>query len=209
MTQLARQIVRPVFVFAILVLLVLSACTTRTRNYETPVPPTPQPTLADALSSAADRMGALTSLSFTLTGEGAPLLPGLEAQKVVGKLTAPDQVTFEVTDSDGVALDVQARSLPLNVSGLGVTVSGLAKGIQDPTEAENQWIDNRPHRGISGTVSGSLVARLITSAAPDSTALLTLYLSEDGLVRRIRIEGPLAPGEPPESVRVLDLTDLR
>ena len=33
-------------------------------------------------------------------------------------------------------------------------------------------------------------------------------MGENGLIRRVRIEGPLAPGEPPESVRVLDLMDL-
>ena len=210
MTRLAQQIMAPVVVIAIMVLLVLSACTGKVRGvYPTPVPPTPTPTLAVVLDSATEKMRALKSLSFTLTSEGAPLIPGLEAQKVVGELTLPDQVSLQVTDAEGTALDVQAGSLPLGLAGLVVTVSGLTKGLQNPVEADGQWIDNRPHRGISGTVSGTLLAGLFPSVAPDATVTLHLYFGENGLIRRIRIEGPLAPGELPESVRVLDLTDLR
>ena len=183
--------------------------TSKVQSYGTPVPPTPTPTIAVSLDKAAAGMAALKSLSFTLTSEGAPLVPGLEAQTVAGELTLPDQVSFQVTDAAGAELDVQPGSLPLVLAGLGATLGELARGLQDPVEASNMWIDNRPHRAISGTVSGSLLGGLFPAADPDDTAALTLYLSEDGLIRRIRVDGPLSPDEPPRSVRVLDLTNTR
>ena len=178
-------------------------------TYGTPVPPTPTPTLEVALGGTATRMAALRSLSFTLTGEGAPPVPGMEAQSLSGEVTLPDQVSVRVTDASGTLQDVEAGSLPISFADLGATVSGLASGLQDPVEAPSQWIDNRPHRGVSGTVPGSLLAVLFSSADPGASAAVTLYVGENDLVRRIRIEGSLAPGDPADAARVLDLEDLR
>ena len=205
MNALAQKGTGPIVAIAVMLLI---ACGGKVQVYVTPVPPTPMPTLVVALEDAAAGMGALKSLSFALTSEGAPLVPGLDARQVAGVVT-PDQVSLQLMDAEGNSLDVQSDSLPLGFVGLGVTVGGLAKGLQDPVEAERQWIDNRPHRGISGTVSGALLGRLFASMAPDGNAALTLYLGDNGLVRRVRIEGPLAAGEPPEAARVLDLTDLK
>ena len=181
----------------------------KVQTYGTPVPPTPTPTLTVALGNAATRMAALRSLRFTLTGEGVSPVPGMEAQRVAGEVTLPDEISLQVTDEAGAVQDVQAGSLPISFADLGVTVSGLVKGLQGPSEAASQWIDNRPHRGISGSVQGNRLTGLFPSADIDGDFTLTLYVGDNDLIRRIRIEGPLAPGDPADAARVLDLSDLR
>ena len=184
----------------------------RVRSTPTPyVPPTPTPTPNDFLSAAAKRMGSLASFSFTLTTEqeDTPLMAGLDVLKVEGTVSLPGQVSLTVTDAAGSSLQAPAASLPFKFVNLAATLGDIALALQDPVDATRQWIDNLPHRGLSGTVLGQQLSALIPSADPGATVKLTLWLAEDGLIRRVRIEGPVAPNDPPEAVRILSLSDLK
>ena len=172
------------------------------------VPPTPTPTAGQVLESVVARMARVASVSFTLTGEpeGAPLSAGTEVQKVEGTLDSSGAVTLTVTGSDGTALDVPASLLPFSFGSLGATLSGITGALQEPVDTKAEWIDNRPKRGISGTVLGGDLGALVPAAVADARAAVTLWVDDEGRIRRLRIEGAVTPDDPPEAVRVLNLS---
>jgi hypothetical protein len=183
--------------------------TSAERSTPTPVlPPTPTPTASLVLESAAKQMSSLKSLSFALTTdpEGSPLAEGEDATKAEGTVILPDEVTLQVTGSTGTPQSASADSLPFEFKDLAVTVGGIAGALQDAVDTERKWIDNVPHRGLSGTVPGQQLAALIPSAVSDATVKVSLWLAEDGLIRLVRIEGPVAPDDPSDVVRLLSLS---
>jgi hypothetical protein len=56
-----------------------------------------------------------------------------------------------------------------------------------------------------GTVRGEALAGLVPSADAGAMATVSIWVSDAGVVRRLRIEGALAPDDPDSSVRILDL----
>ena len=183
---------------------------TASRSTPTPyVPPTPTP--ADVLEAAAKRMSSLSSLSFTLAAEPeeTPLMPDIQARSIQGSVQLPNQVTVQATDVAGATSEVSADSLPFDFTGLGVKIGAIARAIQGPKDTARQWIDNVPSRGATGTVSGEDLGGLVPSAPADAQLTVQMWFDSDGLVRRVRIEGPLAPNDPPGVVRVLEMRDFK
>ena len=135
------------------------------------VAPTPTPAAGVILQSAAAKMSALTSLSYSLSSE--------------------------------------PEGLPIAENILPANIVDAVKELDDATDAANKWIDNQPHRGISGTLRGESLKGLVPNAAAGAAVTLTVWVSDSGDVRSIRIEGPLAPDDPPEAVRVLDLGEFK
>ena len=181
-----------------------------TKSTPTPyLPPTPTPTTGAILETTASLMASLKSLSFVLTAEpeGTPLMAGVDVVTIEGVLQPPDQVSIRVTGAAGTTETAPPDSLPFNFADLGVTLSGIAGVLQDPVDTTGQWIDNVHHRGISGTLPGTSLSALIPSAVPDATVTVQMWVGADGLVRRVRMEGPVAPDDPSEVVRVLELWD--
>ena len=171
------------------------------------VPPTPTPAAGSALVDGAKQMAALKSLSFTLTaGEGGgPLMAGIDAEEVEGTVILPDQVTLSATKAGGEPQEVPADSLPFMFEDLAATLAGIIEALQDISDAPRKWIENVPTRGFSGNVTGEQLKGLIPSAIPDATAAVTIWIGEDGLVRRLEIKGPVAPDDGTEAVRELTL----
>ena len=165
----------------------------------TPTPvvsPTPTPIPRVVLEAAADKMAALKSISLTLTHEG-------DAQKLEAVVELPDQVSLTLADPTGTDI-----SLPLSFVNLGVTLSDIARNIQDPTEISSVWIENVRHSGISGTVLGQHLSALVPTAAADAKVAVKIWMDGNGMIRRVRIEGPVAADDEPGVVRVLELGDF-
>jgi hypothetical protein len=89
--------------------------------------------------------------------------------------------------------------------GLGTTLAGILEGLQNPADGPRKWIENVPTRGFLGSVTGEQLKDLIPSAIPDATAAISLWIGEDGLIRRLEIQGPLTPDDVTTVVRVLAL----
>ena len=160
----------------------------------TPVlPPTPTPSPGGLLESAAIKLSSLRTLSFTLTHEGG-------TQKVEGSVKLPDQVTTGLADP--AAADM---SLPFTFEDLGATLAGIARALEDPADTAGAWINNVQSRGVSGSITGQQLVALIPSAEPEARVTVKIWVDAGSAVRRIRIEGPVIPDDPPDVVRVLDL----
>ena len=201
----------------------------------TPTPtPTPvfSPTPEERLKVAADRMSALTSLRFTMTHEQGrtPLMTGVELQKVEGLVALPNRASMDVeavvtvfgslvtlhvvVDGDqasmtdpltGVPQDLSADSLPFNFLNLGVNLGHIVRALGGPTYTTNQEIDGVLSYGIAGSVLAGDLSRLVRAASGDVQVGLELWVGDDDLIRRLRIEGPLVSRDAPGVVRILTL----
>ena len=176
------------------------------RSYQ--VGATPAPALA--LEAIAQQMAAVKSLSLSFTSEpeGTPLMPAIQAVTIQGSVVLPADVTLQATDAAGATSEVSAHSVPFDFTDLGVKIGTIARAMQGPEDTARQWIDNVPSRGVAGTVQGEHLAVLVPSVPAEVQLTVQMWFSDDGLVRRVRIEGPLAPNDPPGVARVLELSDF-
>ena len=167
------------------------------RSYQAPPTPTSVPAPGVALEAAAAMMSALKSLSFALTSEpeGAALAPGFAGGKIEGVVALGEGASVEVAGQR-----VPTASVPINLLDLGAAVGEVVRALQDPADAASVWIDNKPHRGLSGTVAGQSLIGLFPSLGPEAGVGVTVWLGDDGLVRRVRVEGAV--------VWVLELGDF-
>ena len=185
--------------------------TSAVKSTPTPyVAPTPTPAPAAVLEAAAKRMSSLSSLSFILTAEpeGTPLMPDIQAHSIQGSAELPSQVTLQATDAAGATSDVSPGSLPFDFTDLGNKIGAIARAMQGPEDTARQWIDNVPSRGAAGTVLGEHLASLVPSVSAEAQLTVQMWFDTDGLVRRVRIEGPLAPDDPTNAARVLEMRDF-
>ena len=177
----------------------------------TPTPyvaPTPTPTADQKLSRVVARTAKVSSLGFTLTGDP-------EARKVEGTLSSKGTLTLvkegvvTVTDSDGNVQVVAGGSLAFGFEGLGATLSAIAAALKGPVEAKSQWVDSVSREGLSGTVLGSDLSALVPTAIADAQVAVSIWFDDRGRIVRLRIEGKVAPNDPPNAVRVLDVGGFR
>ena len=195
--------------------------------------PTPGPPPQDALERAAQRMAALSSLRFSLTHEKGrtPLIAGIEAQTAQGTVLLPDQASLHVeavattlgafiplellihgaqismTDPfTGTPQRLSAESLPLNFLNLGVTLADIARALQGPLYTTDKTIDGVASRGIGGSLLGRDLQPLVRSAIADARVALEVWVGEDNLIRRVRIEGAVTPSDPADLVRILSFS---
>jgi hypothetical protein len=142
-------------------------------------------------------VSSLTSLNFTLTLEG-------DTQKVDGSVGPSGESVLQLSDPDGSDI-----SKPLEFDDLGATLAGIARALQDPAYTTIAWINNVQSLGVSGTVSGQQLVALMPSAAAEAQVTVKIWVDDQGLVRRVRIEGPVTPDDPQDMVRVLDVGSER
>ena len=179
----------------------------RTQVKSTPTPVVaPTPSAGQVLEAVVARTAKAKSLSFKLTGDP-------EARKVEGTLDRKGTLTLvregvvTVTDIAGTTQVLDASSLPFSFDSLGATLSAIAGALQDPVDTKAAFINNLKRRGISGTVLGSDLSTLVSTAVADARVTVSLWFDDKGRIRRLRIEGAVTPDDPPDTVRVLDVGD--
>ena len=126
-----------------------------------------------------------------------PPAPSLALEAAAANTVALTSLTFTLT-TEPEGLDVAADVQPS-------AISDIVKAIEEPAHSTRQWIDNVSRLGIAGTVRGEVLTGLVPSADADATVTVKVWLSETGMLRRLRIEGAAATGDPADAVRVLDL----
>ena len=131
-------------------------------------------TAQERLARAAERIGQVTSVDFTLShDEGeTPLLPGVALQQAEGTVDGPERAVVDVeamvtftnafvtmninvdgenatmTDPiSGNPLPLQTSALPFNLRNLGVTLSGILNGITDPSFSGDESGGRRGEQG--------------------------------------------------------------
>ena len=192
-------------------------------------------TARERLERAAERIGQVTSMDFTLSHDAGetPLLPGVALQQAEGTVDGPERavvnveamVTFTnsfiemnitvdgenatMTDPlSGNPLPVQTSALPFNLRGLGGTLAGILTGIEDAEYAGDETVDGVPSKVIAGTISGSAIKPLIPGAVADLRQDIEVWVGDDDLPRRVRIAGLLLSNDAEGVVRVLSFRNF-
>ena len=76
----------------------------------------------------------------------------------------------------------------------------------DPTYSSNTWIDNVQYQGITGTIDSGEFGILVPDSTTGNKADLTIWVSADSNLKRLKITGPLTTNDPQDAVRTVDIT---
>ena len=108
--------------------------------------------------------------------------------------TPPPSLALEAALAQMANLTTLKVSFTSEPEGLAVAediqqdyIGTIVKAMQEPQDTSTQWIDNVPHRGISGTVRGEAVASLVPSADAGARVTVKIWVSDAGVVRQLRI----------------------
>lgn len=189
----------------------------------------------ERLDAAAERIGQVSSVDFTLShDEGeTPLLPGVVLQQATGTVDGPERAVVDVealvsfanafiemnivvngedatmTDPlSGTPLPVPSSSLPFNLLGLGGTLAGILTAIEDPAYSGDETLDGVASKGVAGTISGAAIQPLIPGADPGLRQDIEVWVGDDDLPRRVRLAGRLLPNDTEGVIRVLSFRNF-
>ncbi|MBI4202124.1 MAG: LppX_LprAFG lipoprotein [Chloroflexi bacterium] len=195
-------------------------------------PATPTATARSVLEKASLRMSALQTAAFLLEHEQGttPLMPGVGMRSVEGRVVLPSSFELEVsalaafmsaaikvkvvaqgdeafmTDPiSGAWQRVDPEALPFDFRDLGRTLGDIVMGIQEPAFGGEERIGGVQMRIITGWVATESLRRLVPGALEGEKVELQVWLEEEGLLRKARIQGKAVAGDTGESVRVLTL----
>ena len=104
------------------------------------------------------------------------------------------------TDSENTAVASDA-DISNNVS----TFSDIINNMTDVTYASNTWIDNVSYKGASGSYTVKGIDVLVPGAIEGNVVKASVWVSDEGVLRRIKLEGALTSDDSDSSVRTFDI----
>ena len=198
---------------------------------------TPAPVLSDVLTSAGEKLAAMSSARFGMVDEtesGAEFF-GTTFKSMEAEMKPPnsfwmlvDVVSpafgFVEIEMMGVGEDAFIKfskeapwtSLPLdqvpfNFGGLGVNLRDMLFIIRDGDGAITgiESVMGAQTIRVEGTIPSEQLSDLITLADPGHTVVLTLWIDEaDHLLRQMRIAGQLFDDDGPETTRLFTIDGI-
>ena len=146
------------------------------RSTPTPyVEPTATPMPSNLVTDAVTQLGKETSLTVTIT-------------------TDPANISA-ASDSD---IKDKASELPK-------LFAGIVGNITDIKYASNTWIDNVSYKGVSGTYTAQGLSTLVPGAVDGNVIKISAWVSDEGVLRRIRLEGALTSDDSARAIRTFDI----
>ena len=223
-------------------LFLTASCGGESEPTPTPAPeseptPTPAPVIGDVLTSAGERMAAMSSAKFRMVDEkesGAKFFD-TTFKSLEAEVKAPDSFrmlvdvvspAFGFIEIEMMAVGEQAfikfskdapwaplpvDGVPFNFSGLGMTFRDLMHMIRDGDGAITGTESVLGARTIraEGTVQSEQLSNLITDADSGHAVTLTLWVDEAGhSLRQLRIAGQLYDDDGPETTRLVTIDAL-
>jgi lipoprotein LprG len=194
-------------------------------------PQPPAPPAADLVERAATRTAQLQSVRFLLdVTKGAVLLgPSLEVTHAEGEVARPDRlhvrasvrmggvvVETDMVHVDGQSVLVNPFSLKWESLGGGLApvpildpdrgVSRLVRSVVDPEVEASETLDGAATWRVRGQIPNQAVTNLLGGTPLDGQAAAVAWVSDDGLVHRLTLTGPIVDGESADTVRRLDFS---
>ncbi len=188
--------------------------------------PTPE-ALVEASVAATEEVG---SFHFTFDSENVPVGGGLQLTGAEGDAAVPDRVAADVTGAFG-GVPIQTRIVaigddvwlenPLSGGWTTVDVGTTPQALLDPAsgvlavleqvsdiaEDGTETVGDVEATRLTGTATAEAVAPLVAVTPGDGVTDVTIWIgSDDSLLRRIRVEGAVAEGEPESAVRVVEIS---
>jgi hypothetical protein len=192
----------------------------------------PLPPAAGVLAKAVERAATMKTFHFRLEHEnGVSAIPlGLGLSTAEGDVIVPDRLQAKLEAKAGtqpvrvevIGIGDQAWiTNPFNRQWQPLPSGTTIKDVFDPTQgikavanalenaevtAEEQ-VDGVATYRVEGTIDSAMLEAAAPIAEPGLTVKVKVWIGkDDSLIRRVRLEGPIAPGEPSNIVRKLDVS---
>lgn len=192
------------------------------------------PTPAEIVARSAERTAELKSFRFTLRVENVPPAgSGLSLTSADGAVIVPDRLKAKASATfSGIPIETELviigdddyfvdpltrkwRRLDVGTSPVeffdpAKGVLGVIRGAVDLAQAGTEEVGGVETHRLKGKVSARDAAPLlVVSSTSDRLAELELWIGKnDGILRRVRVLGPVGEGEPDEASRTVELSDF-
>ena len=196
--------------------------------------PTPGalPPADEVLASVVERVGEVESFHFRLEHENglSPIPLDLKLRTADGDVQVPDRMQAKLeADAGGQLLRVEVIGIgeegwitnPFNrqwqALPAGTTISSIfdpaagveaiARSLQNVNVAAMEKVEGKDTYLLQGQVDSAALEAAAPIAEPGLTVTVKLWVDiEDYSIYRVRLEGPFAPDEPTNIVRILHLS---
>ena len=91
---------------------------------------------------------------------------------------------------------------------LANVLSGIVSSLQNTEYGSNTWIDNVSHKGIKGTVNSDLLQSLVPDVPSNTNVNLTIWITDDHHIKRLKIEGALSASDSSDSTRTFEISEV-
>lgn len=189
------------------------------------------PSAQEIVDRSVEATGDVESFHFTLDLGDAPLAgSGLSISTAEGDVVVPDRVRAAFAGSfAGIGIESELvlvgdedflkdpltgrwRTLEIGTSPLdyfdpGSGVLAVMRGIDELELAGTDEVAGVEAYRVTGTAPARDVGTLLAVPPGDGTVPVELWIGrDDSLLRRLRVEGPVAEGEPEDIVRTIELS---
>ena len=91
---------------------------------------------------------------------------------------------------------------------LANVLSGIVSSLKNTEYESNTWIENISHKGIKGTVKSDLLQGLAPDIPTSTDTDLTIWITDDYHIKRLKIEGPLSASDSKDSARTFEISEV-
>ena len=155
------------------------------------------------LKGSGERATPTPYISPTPTPQPSAIL-----QKVTDNLTSSKPLKLSSTsDTDEIS-----KTIINNANGesgnLANALSSIVSNLQNTEYGNNTWIENISHKGIKGTVKSNLLQGLAPDVPTSTDTDLTIWITDDYHIKRLKIEGPLSASDSKDSARTFEISEV-
>lgn len=197
--------------------------------------PTPELSVEDVLSDAAEELAALSTAKFQMVDEmesGAKFFE-MTLKSIAGEVKTPDSFRMQVNlvnpglgfvkvgmlaigeqaymqFSEGAPwLPLPLDQIPFNFGGIGVTLSELLLVMRNAEITGRESVGGVQAIRVDGEVMSDDLSDLITDVDSGHAITLTLWIDEvEHSLRRFRIDGMFYDDDAPETTRLVTIGDI-
>jgi lipoprotein LprG len=185
----------------------------------------------EIVDRAVEATGAVTSFHFVLDLGDLPLAgSGLSIARAEGDVVVPDRVRATFSGSfGGIGIESELvlvgeddflkdpltgrwRTLEIGTSPLDYFdpargVLAVLESVGDLELAGTEEVGGAEAYRLTGTASAKELSPLLAVAPSDRTVPVEVWVgADDFLLRRLRVDGPVAEGEPEDAVRTVEVS---
>ena len=85
------------------------------------------------------------------------------------------------------------------------TLTQVINSLETISYASNTWINNVSYKGISGTTKSENLKDLVPDTVNGRSVKVTVWVTEDRIIKRLRVDGALTDSDTDQSKRTLDI----
>ena len=155
------------------------------------------------LKGSGERATPTPYISPTPTPQPSAIL-----QKVTDNLTSSKPLKLDSgSDPDEISKMIinKATSESANLANV---LSGIVSSLKNTEYESNTWIENISHKGIKGTVKSDLLQGLAPDVPTSTDTDLTIWITDDYHIKRLKIEGPLSASDSKDSARTFEISEV-